>query len=295
MNKTFFLLLLFLTIKCFEVSGEKDTVLLRSIEATKSVLNSNPPSLNAYLESLPTHFANYLNQTGKYAVIELSSIFEESNLDLELNLSTVFEEVDKKLLKKPKYILKCSVTAFVEKNLKVRNPLDNSIKINRDIFVSATMQLINRENAADQKTFQVPDFSDSWDENEYTQKDGTDLIRIKKIEAFAKKSAEDMAKNFVSFFEQKIYVYERIGDQCTILAGHTNGVQVGQTYEVGITKKIIHPVTKKEMKGTTFTKIGIIKVISTQADVATCQIIEDFGINTNVESDKLPIARISEK
>lgn len=283
-------LLLFIT--NLIVTGQKETVLLRNIEATKSVISSNPPSLNSYLESLPTHFANYLNLTGKYAVVELSSIFKESNLDLELDLSAVFKAADQKLLSKPKYVLKCTVTAFVEKQVKIRNPLDDSIKVNRDIFVSATMQLISRENPTDQKTFQVPDFSDSWDEDVFGTKSGGDLIRIKKIESFAKKSADDMAKSFVSSFEQKIYLYEKVGDQCTILAGYKNGVQVGQTYEVGVAKNIIHPITKKVMSGTTFTRIGKIKVISTQADVATCQILEDLGINTKVEPEKLPLARL---
>ena len=101
-----------------------------------------------------------------------------------------------------------------------------------------------------------------------------------------------MAANFVSSFEEKIYVYEKTGNQCTILAGHKNGVKVDQVYQVGIAKKIVHPITKKVMSGTTFSKIGTIKVISTQADVATCEILEDLGINTNVEADKLPLARL---
>ena len=88
-------LLLFIT--NLIVTGQKETVLLRNIEATPSVISSNPPSLNSYLESLPTHFANYLNLTGKYAVVELSSIFKESNLDLELDLSAVFKAADQKL------------------------------------------------------------------------------------------------------------------------------------------------------------------------------------------------------
>ena len=145
----------------FDCLAQKDTVLLRQINATSAVQATRPTSLNAYLESLPTHFISYLNQTGKYAVIDLKSVFSESNLDLELENSAVFEVAEKKLLKKPKYILNCSVTAFIEKQVKVKNPLDDSTRINRDIFVSATMQLVNRENPADQKTFQVPDFSDS--------------------------------------------------------------------------------------------------------------------------------------
>ena len=60
------------------------------------------------------------------------------------------------------------------------------MRINRDIFVSATMQLVNRDNPADQKTFQVPDFSDSWDEDVFGSSNGSDLVRIQKIEAFAK-------------------------------------------------------------------------------------------------------------
>ncbi len=287
-------ILLFLsTLLTLSVSAQKETILLRKIDATNTVKSTRPQSLSSYLESLPTHFINYLNQTGKYAVIDLSSVFSESNLDLELENSAVFEAADKKLLKKPKYILNCSVTAFVEKQVNIKNPLDDSTRINRDIFVSVTMQLINRENPADQKTFQVPDFSDAWDEDQFGSGSGGDLVRIQKVENFAKASAEQMASSFVSSFEQKIYVYQKTGTQCTILAGYKNGVEVNQVYNVGIAKPIIHPITKKVMAGTTFTKIGVIKVVSTQADVATCEIIEDLGINTDVEPDKLPLARLA--
>ena len=287
-------ILLFLsTLLTLSASAQKETILLRKIDATNTVKSARPQSLNSYLESLPTHFINYLNQTGKYAVIDLSSVFSESNLDLELENSAVFEAADKKLLKKPKYILNCSVTAFVEKQVNIKNPLDDSTRINRDIFVSVTMQLINRENPADQKTFQVPDFSDAWDEDQFGSGSGGDLVRIQKVENFAKASAEQMASSFVSSFEQKIYVYQKTGTQCTILAGYKNGVEVNQVYNVGIAKLIIHPITKQVMTGTTFTKIGVIKVVSTQADVATCEIIEDLGINTDVEPDKLPLARLA--
>jgi hypothetical protein len=287
-------ILLFLsTILTLSASAQKETILLRKIDATNTVKSARPQSLSSYLESLPTHFINYLNQTGKYAVIDLSSVFSESNLDLELENSAVFEAADKKLLKKPKYILNCSVTAFVEKQVNIKNPLDDSTRINRDIFVSVTMQLINRENPADQKTFQVPDFSDAWDEDQFGSGSGGDLVRIQKVESFAKASAEQMASSFVSSFEQKIYVYQKTGTQCTILAGYKNGVEVNQVYNVGIAKPIIHPITKQVMTGTTFTKIGVIKVVSTQADVATCEIIEDLGINTDVEPDKLPLARLA--
>jgi hypothetical protein len=287
-------ILLFLaTLLTLSLSAQKETILLRKIDATNTVKSTRPQSLSSYLESLPTHFINYLNQTGKYAVIDLSSVFSESNLDLELENSAVFEAADKKLLKKPKYILNCSVTAFVEKQVNIKNPLDDSTRINRDIFVSVTMQLVNRENPADQKTFQVPDFSDAWDEDQFESGSGGDLVRIQKIENFAKTTAEQMASNFVSSFEQKIYVYQKTGNQCTILAGYKNGVEVNQVYKVGIAKPIIHPITKKVMTGTTFTKIGVIKVVSTQADIATCEIIEDLGINTDVEPDKLPLARLA--
>ena len=275
--------------------ADKETILLRKIDATDSVKSLNPASLKSYLEALPTHFANYLNETGRFAVVDLVSIFKESNLDLELDNSAVFKLIDQKLQNKPKYILNCTVTAFVEKQEKVNNPLDGGVRINRDIFVSATMQLVNRGDASDQKVFQVPDYSVSWDEDRYDDNDGSDLIRLKKIEAFAKKSAQEMAKSFMSNYEHKIYVYEKIGNQCTILAGNINGVKVGQVYEVGITKKIIHPVTKKLMTGTTFTKIGLIKVLSTQSDVSTCEIIEDAGINTDVDGEILPQARLVSK
>ena len=289
------ILLFLVTLVTLSVSAQKETILLRKIDATNSVKSTRPQSLSSYLESLPTHFVNYLNKTGKYAVIDLSSVFSESNLDLELENSAVFEAADKKLLKKPKYILNCSVTAFVEKQVNIKNPLDDSTRINRDIFVSVTMQLINRENPADQKTFQVPDFSDAWDEDQFGSGNTGDLVRVQKVENFAKASAEQMASSFVSSFEQKIYVYQKTGTQCTILAGYKNGVEVNQVYNVGIAKPIIHPITKQVMTGTTFTKIGLIKVVSTQADVATCEIIEDLGINTDVEPDKLPLARLATK
>jgi hypothetical protein len=38
---------------------------------------------------------------------------------------------------------------------------------------------------------------------------GGDLIRIQKIEAFAKASAKQMATSFAASFEQKIYVYQK--------------------------------------------------------------------------------------
>jgi hypothetical protein len=78
------------------------------------------------------------------------------------------------------------------------------------------------------------------------------------------------------------------------LSGYQNGVEKGQIYDVGIAKQIIHPITKKVMSGTTFTKIGQIEVIDVQADVATCKIIEDLGIDTNVEPQNLPHARLSQ-
>ena len=82
--------------------------------------------------------------------------------------------------------------------------------------------------------------------------------------------------------------------QCTILIGYRNGIGIGQIFYVGIAKQIIHLLTQMVMSGTTFSKIGMIKGISTQADVATCVIIEDIGINTDVEVEveKLPLARL---
>ena len=49
------------------------------------------------------------------------------------------------------------------------------------------------------------------------------------------------------------------------------------------------------MKGTKLTKIGKLEVKNVQADVATCKIIEDLGINTEVVDPKdLPIARLAQ-
>ena len=90
MKKSPFYIFLFILIS-FDCLAQKDTVLLRQINATSAVQATRPTSLNAYLESLPTHFISYLNQTGKYAVIDLKSVFSESNLDLELENSAVLK------------------------------------------------------------------------------------------------------------------------------------------------------------------------------------------------------------
>jgi len=290
----YYLITLLFVLPQFFLFSQKEPIVLRKIEATPAVRKLAPPSLDSYLQALPVHFITYLNKTGKYAVVELDSIVSESNLDAELSYSDIFEAVEKKMIRKPKYILNCRVTAFVEKETKMTNPLDDSIRLNRDIFVSASMQLINRDRPEDQKTFEVPEYNGQWDEDLFGTQSGGDLARIKKIEQFAKESARLMAENFASGFEQKIYVYQKTGNQCTILSGYQNGVEKGQVYDVGIAKKIIHPITKKIMSGTTFTKIGQIEVIDVQADVATCKIIEDLGIDTNVEPENLPLARLSQ-
>ena len=276
------------------LSAQKESIILRKIEATPAVIKNYPPSLESYLQALPAHFITYLNQTGKYAVVDLDEVIDEANLDAELGYSDIFEAADKKLARKPKYILNCRVTAFVEKQTKMTNPLDDSTRLNRDIYVSASMQLINRDRPEDQKTFEVPEYNGQWDEDLFGEQSGGDLNRLKKIEQFAKESARLMAENFAAGFEQKIYVYQKTGNQCTILSGYKNGVEQGQVYNVGIAKKIIHPITKKVMSGTTFTKIGQIEVIDVQADVATCKIIEDLGIDTNVEPENLPLARLAD-
>ena len=260
----YYLITLLFVLPQFFLFSQKEPIVLRKIEATPAVRKLAPPSLDSYLQALPVHFITYLNKTGKYAVVELDSIVSESNLDAELSYSDIFEAVEKKMIRKPKYILNCRVTAFVEKETKMTNPLDDSIRLNRDIFVSASMQLINRDRPEDQKTFEVPEYNGQWDEDLFGTQSGGDLARIKKIEQFAKESARLMAENFASGFEQKIYVYQKTRNQCTILSGYQNGVEKGQVYDVGIAKKIIHPITKKIMSGTTFTKIGQIEVIDVQ-------------------------------
>jgi hypothetical protein len=104
-----------------------------------------------------------------------------------------------------------------------------------------------------------------------------------------------MSKEFVAGYEQKIYLYGKNGDQCTLLAGYQNGVQVGQRFDIFISKPIIHPITKKPLAGTQVTQIGLVEIIDTQSDVSTCKIIEDFGINTDVAPESLPIARRSNR
>ena len=73
-------------------------------------------------------------------------------------------------------------------------------------------------------------------------------------------------------------------------------MKVGQHYDVFISKPIFHPITKKKLAGGAITKIGSVKVINTQEDVSTCEILEDNGINTEVSSpEDLPIAKVATK
>lgn len=275
--------------------GQKETIILGKIKATSNVLSQNPSSLNAYLEAIPVHFKHYLNQTGKFAVIEIDEVVSQSNLDLELEASEIFKTTQKQQINKPKYLLNCTVVEFSEKETSIENPLDGSTRLNRDLFVSVTMQLINREVPSDQKSFEVPTLNDSWDEDLFGTSTQRDFESRKKVDQFAKSSALAMSNKFVEGFEQKLLLYGKNGNQCTLLGGYKNGVEVGQLYDVYISKPIIHPITKKPLSGSQITKIGLIEVVDTQIDVSTCRIIEDFGINTDVDAENLPIARISSK
>ncbi len=273
----------------------KETIVLREIDAVANVKQQSPPSLAAYLQAMPTHFITSLNSTGKYSVVNVKDIVDESNLNLELEASDIFKASERKQIELPKYTLTCSVVEFVEKQATVKNPLDGSTRLNRDIYVSVSMQMVNREDPSDQKTFQVPAFKSSWDEDVFGAQTGGDLERRTRIDDFAKSSAKQMAQEFVKEFEQVIFVYGKIGSECTILAGYENGIKIGQSFDVFISKQIINPLTKKPMKGTQLTKIGKLEVKNVQADVATCKIIEDLGINTEVVDPKdLPIARLAQ-
>ena len=151
------------------------------------------------------------------------------------------------------------------------------------------MQLINRENPADQKHSKFLISLMHGMKINLDQKSGN-LVRIQKVENFAKLPPNKWHSVLYLVLNKNLCL-PKTGTQCTILAGYKNGVEVNQVYNVGIAKPIIHPLPNKQT-GTTFTKIGLIKVVSTQADVATCEIIEDLGINTDVEPDKL-LARLA--
>lgn len=273
--------------------GEKETLILGEIKATVSVVKNNSPSLQVFLEAMPTHFIHHLNTTGKYVVYDIKEIVSQSNLNLELEYSEIFIKAEQQQISNPKYLLKCDVVEFLEKVTQIKNPLDNSIRLNRDIYVSMTMRLTNRENPSDQKTFQVPPFNESWDEDLFGTTNQTNFESRKKVDEFAKASAHKMSLHFMKEIEQVVYLHGKNGNQCFILAGYENGVEVGQEYDVFISKQIIHPITKKKMSGGELTKIGSLRVTQTQSDVSTCEILEDNGINTDVSPEQLPVAKLT--
>ena len=284
-----------ITVFPFLSHSEKETIILGEIKATTSVVKNNSPSLDVFLEALPTHLVHYLNQTGKYVVVDIDEIVAQSNLNLELEYSEIFEKAESKLKQIPKYLLKCDVVEFLEKETKLNNPLDNSARLNRDIYVSMNMKLSNRENPTDQKSFQVPALQVSWDEDIYGVTNVRNFKSRKNIDEFAKSAAQKMATHFEEEVEQVFYLHGKNGNECFMLAGFKNGVKVGQVYEVFISKVIYHPVTKKKMTGGAINKIGSLRVTRTQLDVSSCEILEDYGINTDVSPENLPIAKLSRK
>ena len=290
--KNIFSISIFL-ILALSLLGEKETIILGKIKATESVLKNKSPSLPAFLEAMPTHFKHYLNSTGKYAVIDIDEVVSQSNINLELEYSEIFEKAGTQKQAMPKYLLNCEVVEFMEKVTRVTNPLDNSIRLNRDIYVSMTMILIERDNQSEQKTFEVPVFNASWDEDIFGSTNSENFESRKKIDQFAKDAASKMSSHFMKEIEQVIYLHGKNGSQCFILAGYQNGVKVGQLYDVFISKPIFHPITKKKLSGGAITKIGSVKVSHVQEDVSTCEILEDNGINTEVSSpDDLPVAKL---
>ena len=293
--KSIFLFVSFLSFS-LSLLASKETIILGEIKATDSVKENNSPSLQAFLQAMPTHFMHYLNNTGKYAVVNIDEIVSQSNLNLELEYSEIFEKAEQKKESIPKYLLNCNVVEFLEKVTRTTNPLDNSTRLNRDIYVSITMILIERGNASEQKTFEVPVFNASWDEDIFGSTNSENFESRKKIDQFAKDAAAEMSSHFMKEIEQVIYLHGKNGSQCFILAGYKNGVKVGQHYEVFISKPIFHPITKKKLAGGAITQIGSVKVTHTQEDVSTCEILEDNGINTEVASpEDLPIAKLAKQ
>ena len=55
----------------FLAHGQKETILLRNINAIPAILAQKSPSLPAFLQQLGPQFTHHLNETGRYAVVNI--------------------------------------------------------------------------------------------------------------------------------------------------------------------------------------------------------------------------------
>ena len=273
----------------FLAHGQKETILLRNINAIPAIHAQKSPSLPAFLQQLGPQFTHHLNETGRYAVVNIDDDMSVDNLFLELDATGAYKVGNTVFRDKPTHKLECTVTTFAERNQVIRDPSSQALVINRDLDVTITMKLSSIKDSSDQRTF-LSSYKERWDEHSFpgANKTGPSL-NIVKIGEFARKAAAEMSKKFLAEREELFYVFMRNGNECSLTAGTKHGVKLGQQFKVGTQQQALHPVTGKVI-GVTFSQVGVIQVTDVRLEISTCSIIQEAG-NGIVTQEPYPIAK----
>jgi hypothetical protein len=271
------------------VHGQKETILMRSVDAIPAIRAQNSPSLPHFLQQLGPNFTHYLNETGRFAIVSIDDDVDVDNLFLELDSLGSYKVGNMVLRDKPTHKLQCTVTTFVERNQTIREPFSQAIVINRDLDVTVTMKLSSIKDSSDQRTF-LASYQAKWDERFFPgATNAGPSLDIVKIGEFAKSAASQMSQKFLKEREELFYVILRDGAECSLAAGTKHGVKLGQQFKVGAQKKVIHPVTGKEI-GVSFSEVGVIQVTDVRLEISTCSILQEFGAGI-VTQEPYPVAK----
>jgi len=282
-------ILLICLVAPFLAHGQKETILLRNINAIPAILAQKSPSLPAFLQQLGPQFTHHLNETGRYAVVNIDDDMSVDNLFLELDATGAYKVGNTIFRDKPTHKLECTVTTFAERNQFIRDPSSQALVINRDLDVTITMKLSSIKDSSDQRTF-LSSYQERWDEHILPGASQTGpTLSIVKIGEFAQKAGSQMSKKFLAEREELFYVFMRNGVECSMTAGTKHGVKLGQQFKVGTQQEARHPVTGKVI-GVTFTQVGVIQVTDVRLEVSTCSIIQETG-NGIITQQPYPIAK----
>lgn len=261
----------------------KDTIVIKTpVTVQQPILDriSRLPSLADFTHQLGTHFEYELNETGNFAVVNITSNLKMSNYIVKLQQGTgEFEKSGVNAKKTPTHYLEPSVTRFEEVINTINNPLNGDRVVNKDLAVTITVFVRSFSDQTDNKQFRASKEA-TWNETIFNNNARTRNESLGKIEAFAKSVAKEMATKFLAQRQVSYFVVNKFNNTCTLTAGTEQGVKLGDVFDVGPVIPTIHPVTGVKL-GDTHQALGKVKVVFTDKSISKCEIISDTGIDTN--------------
>ena len=179
----------------------KDTIVIKTpVTVQQPILDriSRLPSLADFTHQLGTQFEYELNETGNFAVVNITSNLKMSNYIGKLQQGTgEFEKSGVKAKKTPTHYLEPSVTRFEEVINTISNPLNGDRVVNKDLAVTITVFVRSFSDQTDNKQFRASKEA-TWNETIFNNNARTRNESLGKIEAFAKSVAKEMATNFLA-------------------------------------------------------------------------------------------------